>query len=317
MNKELLREGLSVIAQCKPKTGDIWEAHFGAAAIAGYFLIQGNGIKGEMAGRIIDQSFAMLAAHPYSSGQPDILIPEMEYAAAANMILAALEPTIGELHWVGHHVIYSAASLLALRELGSWGAREDIEGICLLIRSFERTIPGRSWLGYKTSEVKRLTEEAEDRFPIIENAEQLSQFILDELASFEVIYKAESHHDLIGHMLTFSHALNVLDDLGYTEYFRRGLPAVLKLVKALRYSRHLSMEDSVPLYSPVDRLPLIEAGRSEYLPLEPEYWERDYAKLDWDFGHVFKFSHSFYDHIRRVQDPKPEAFENFRSVVCS
>ncbi len=37
-NKTLLKGGLSIISQCKKETNDIWHAHFGAAAIASYFL---------------------------------------------------------------------------------------------------------------------------------------------------------------------------------------------------------------------------------------------------------------------------------------
>ncbi|TCW46225.1 hypothetical protein EC917_12878 [Bacillus thuringiensis] len=36
-NKTVLRDGLSIISQCKKQTNDIWHAHVGAAAIASYF----------------------------------------------------------------------------------------------------------------------------------------------------------------------------------------------------------------------------------------------------------------------------------------
>ena len=84
---------------------------------------------------------------------------------AETMILAELDKTIGELHWVGHAVIYSSLSLLALHELRGWGSYEDIVGISELIHSFERTIPGRSWIGYSASEVKRLQIEEATRSP--------------------------------------------------------------------------------------------------------------------------------------------------------
>lgn len=37
-NISVLKDGLSIISQCKKETNDIWHAHFGAAAIASYFL---------------------------------------------------------------------------------------------------------------------------------------------------------------------------------------------------------------------------------------------------------------------------------------
>ncbi len=33
MNRFLLTAGLAIISTCKKETGDIWQAHFGAAAI--------------------------------------------------------------------------------------------------------------------------------------------------------------------------------------------------------------------------------------------------------------------------------------------
>ncbi|PFA60117.1 hypothetical protein CN931_16330 [Bacillus sp. AFS054943] len=44
-------------------------------------------------------------------------------------------------------------------------------------------------------------------------------FILNELSKFNIIYRAESHHDLIGHMLTYSHAINIMYDLGHVFKF--------------------------------------------------------------------------------------------------
>ncbi|WP_238357823.1 hypothetical protein [Cohnella zeiphila] len=316
MNEALLEKGLEIISQCKSRTGDIWEAHIGAAAIAGFFLARDHAESPEAARRIAAQAEAM-AALQASGFSEDASGEKTDFAIASGLILEALDASIDGLHWVGHHVIYSSASLLALRELGSWGSRADIEGIVDLIRSFKNTPPGRSWLGYSASEVKKLEIEAEDRIPEIAGADQLSAFVIGELASFVAIYRAEAHHDLIGHLLTFSHALNVLDDLGHPDMFRRGLPALLKLAKALRRSRDLDPERPLSLRSPVDRLPLVRAPRSERLPAEAEYWDRDYSAEHWDFGHAFKFPFSFYDHLRRVSHPPAAAVENFRYIILS
>ncbi|MDR4347156.1 hypothetical protein FOR87_28980, partial [Bacillus anthracis] len=129
--------------------------------------------------------------------------------SAEKMIIKSLEHTIDELHWVGHNVIYAALSLLAMKELQKWGDNQDIKGITNLILSFRKTIPGISWIGFTTKEVKQLNIKAEIeielRIPI-----QLSKFILKELSQFHIIYRAEAHHDLIGHLLTFSHAINIM-----------------------------------------------------------------------------------------------------------
>lgn len=313
MGRSLLKEGLSIISQCKSVTGDVWEAHFGAAAIAGYFFVKENPMPVDTVNRIVAQSETMLDKH-LSRGAPHPLVG-IDPGDAEKMILESLEPGIDELHWVGHNVIYAALSLLAIQELGGWGTKEEILGISTLIRSFDKSIPGRSWLGYSMSDVRKLEINENDHFPAIGNAGQLSEFILSELSSFHTIYRAEAHHDLIGHMLTFSHALNILSDLGHVSYFKRGLLPLLKLVKVLRASHDLKPKYPIKLSSPVDRQPLIKADRSEWLPVEYEYWSVDYAHHDWDFGHVFKFPFSFYNHLGRVPFRMIKAIENFRYIV--
>ena len=102
----------------------------------------------------------------------------------------------------GHNVIYASLSLLAMKELQKWGDNQAIEGL-LPYFIISKTIPGRSWIGYTTKEVKQLSFEEEIQSEL-SNPTQVSQFILNELSKFNSIYRAESHHDLIGHLLTYS-----------------------------------------------------------------------------------------------------------------
>lgn len=315
MNRSLLTEGLSIISDCKKETKNIWQAHFGAAAIGSWFFAQNDRLDSGTRQQIVAQAERMVRS-VLKSNDGVAAQPIVDRSQAEAAMLNALEHTIDGLHWVGHNVIYSAASLSAIRELDGWGTEEQIAGIVDLIRSFEKTISGRSWIGYNASEVKRFSITSEDHFPAIRTPEELSAFVLEELASFPIIYRAEAHHDLIGHLLTFSHALNVLHDLGYADFFRRGIIPLLKLAKALRASRSIPSMETIKLVSPVDRLPLQPATRSEYLPVENEFWNTDYEKINWDFGHVFKFTHSFYDHLERVNSPKPSYIEAFRMIIA-
>jgi hypothetical protein len=318
-DKESLKSGLSIISTCRARTGDIWDAHIGAAAIASYFFMKDNDLPKETAASVARQAKAMVECHHggSESGATAVTRAGIGLQEAETMILAELDKTIEELHWVGHPVIYSALSLLALHELRGWGSYEDIAGISELIHSFERTIPGRSWIGYSASEVKRLQIEEADHIPEIHHPDQLSKFILGELAAFQTIYRAEAHHDLLGHMLTYSDALNLLHDLGHEDLFRRGLTPLFKLVKVLRRSRMIHPADPIRLVSPVDKMPLVESQRSEWLPTEHEYWSFDYSGLDWDFGHVFKFPFSFYNHLRRDLIAGAGAIEHFRYIISA
>ncbi|NBD25233.1 hypothetical protein [Paenibacillus glycinis] len=314
-----LSAGLGIIAACKARTGDIWEAHYGAAAIASYLFRRDNGLSAAAESAVANQTERMIAAHALRGDDHASITGsagEMPRGDAEREIVQALGGTLDGLHWVGHNFIYSALAIAALRELGTWGTADDVGGIAALVRSFKGTIPGRSWIGFRVSEVKRLAREADSETEGIGSPTQLSGLVLTELAVFKRIYRAEAHHDLIGHTLTFSHALNLLHDCGYGDLFRAGLPQLLAMVKVLRASRELDMDGDVQLVSPVDRLPLRLAPRSDWLPTEEAYWTEDHAADDWDFGHAFKFPCSFYDHLRRAADfPRDAAVENFRYIV--
>lgn len=311
-NKTVLRDGLSIISQCKRQTNDIWHAHFGAAAIASYFFIKDNNMEEEITRNMYSQTKRMLNKHNIC----EIIDSkeEIDFQSAERMIIKSLEHTIDELHWVGHNVIYAALSLLAMKELQKWGDNQEIEGITNLIISFRKTIPGRSWIGFTTKEVKQLSikEEIESE---LRNPEQLSTFILKELSQFNIIYRAEAHHDLIGHLLTFSHAINIMYDLGHRDIFQRGIRPLLKLVYVLRASQNLTSNSEITLHSPIDGLPLVEAKRAHILPTENQFWLKDYGEFDWDFGHTFKFSYSYFDHIKRAPKYKDITLEKFRFVI--
>ncbi|WP_078553811.1 hypothetical protein [Bacillus alkalicellulosilyticus] len=311
MSSDLVRKGLSIISQCKDDTGDIWHAHFGAAAIASYYLVKDFTFSQESVDRIISQSEKMIEKHSLSQVH---FTTGVDYTVAERKIVDALEETIGQLHWVGHHVIYTAYSLLAIRELGSWG-EESIDKIVQLILSFKGTIPGRSWIGYTAKDIKNMEITKDDKIPSILTPVDLSEFILKELATFQTIYEAEAHHDLIGHMLTYSHALNVIYDLGHHSLFHKGLFPVLQLVKALRKSKEITDVTSIKLVSPVDKLPLFQKQRANALPFEKSFWEKDYEGIEWDFGHLFKFTYSYLDHTNRVPALKEDTLENFRYII--
>ncbi|KEK23478.1 hypothetical protein [Bacillus gaemokensis] len=309
----VLKRGLSIVSRCKKETKDIWHAHFGVAAIASYFFSKENNLALDTVNQISSQTTAMLNKH--ALGETIDVMHGVDFQKAEDMILTALEKNINGLHWVGHNVIYTALSLLAIRELHNWGTQEDIEGIADLILSFEKTIPGRSWIGFSTSEVKRLQINNNDTISSINNPEKLSEFILKELSQFKVIYKAEAHHDLIGHMLTFSHALNILHDLGHVSFFKKGLVSLLKLVQVLRESQNLKLDEPIKLNSPVDCLPLVRKKQATALPTEELFWLKDHSHSDWDFGHQFKFSLSYFNHLQRASGYKDSTMENFRYII--
>lgn len=316
LDRRLLEEGLATIASSRERTGDLWHAHYGAGAIAAYFWVQENRLTALAAGSVIAEAKAMLRQHGTRispAASPNERLPMEE---AEVRIAGALEHTIGELHWVGHQAIYGAISLKAIRELEGWGTAQEIEQIAQLLLSFERTPPGRSWINTTVKEIRHMRLEEKDGFSEILHPVQLSQFILGEWVAFRTIYQAEAHHDLIGHMFTYGHALNMLYELGYQGLFHQGIPPFLKMVKALRLSRHIDVaSEAAILQSAVDVPPLTQAERSHALPHELEYWLTDRRCRDWYGGHVFKFPFSFYHHAKNG-GAMPEIWENFRYIIA-
>ncbi|QWU45134.1 hypothetical protein [Bacillus sp. NP247] len=304
-NTNLLKDGLSIISQCKTETNDIWHAHFGAAAIVRYFFAKDHNIDEETACNIYSQTKMMI--HKQRLGETIDYKAGVDFQSAEKTIIKSLKHTIDELHWVGHNVIYASLSLLAIKELSNWGSDLEINNIANLILSFQKTIPGRSWIGFTTKEVKRLIINNDEMQSEIKNPKQLSKF--------NIIYRAESHHDLIGHMLTFSYAINILYDLGHIELFQRGVKPLIKLVYVLRESRNLTSNAQLILNSPVDQLPLIQAKQVDTLPIENVFWLKDYNELNWDFGHIFKFSYSYFGHLKRAPEYENITLDKFRCLI--
>jgi len=315
-NRIMLASGLAILASCLKNTNDIWEAHFGAAAIAASFFIEENGLIGETAEAIVEQADRMVARHSTGDARAEEPTGRTLDALSGERIIAdALAETIDGLHWVGHNVIYAAIGMKAIRELGGWGTENEIGAIADLIRAFKGKIPGRSWIGFKTSEVKAISPPPPGELEGM-NGSELSRLVLKELAKFKIIYRAEAHHDLIGHMLTFSHALVTLEELGYADLYQRGLFPLFKLIQVLRTTRDIRPGEPIRLVSPVDREPLWPAAPSSWLPTESAYWQIDRGENEWDFGHAFKFPYSFYHHVARAGGAEAAAYNNFRRILA-
>lgn len=312
LDEHYLIKGLAAIGRCREHTRDIWQAHFGAALIAAYFFAHENDVEVEVSTQIAEQADLMISLHH------DAYLPAYPSGAVAstNKIVEALEPSIDRLCWVGHNVIYAALTLKALQHVPNAATVELVNDVAGLVRSFEKSIPGRSWIGWTGRDVRQLQITPEDEFPRLETPIDVSAFVLQELARFALIYRAEAHHDLIGHFITFSQAIALLHDLGHPDLFARAVGPLKLLAKVLRKSQNLTLETTFQLSSPGDKLPLSEAAPIPEVPLEQPYWQLDHAATDWLFGHAFKFPYSYYDHVRRAEDGVSEETEvNFRKLL--
>lgn len=130
----ILADGLTILSQCRRQTGDIWQAHYGAAAIAGYFFAKANRLTGKVEEAVTVENRRMIAKYLQTG---TVTGENVSVESAESRILAALDDTIDGLHWVGHNVIYAAISLAALHELGG-GLRHEAADIAELIVALSR-----------------------------------------------------------------------------------------------------------------------------------------------------------------------------------
>jgi hypothetical protein len=62
-NTATLVDGLSILSQSRRQTGDIWQAYYGAAAIAGYFFIKENHLSGKVEEAVAAENRGMIGKY--------------------------------------------------------------------------------------------------------------------------------------------------------------------------------------------------------------------------------------------------------------
>jgi hypothetical protein len=307
---DYLRAALTSLARQGERSRQWGDGHWGAAVAAGCFFVEESVADAECAREIERQMALFIATYA------DRFAPAIEQSSppddAVGPLLAALDGNIDRLCWVGHNVIYAALSLNALRRVPDLAGA--VPGIARLTALFDRSIPGRSWIDWTIPQV-RDTRVDETALPLSTPAD-VSRTVLEELSAFRTIFQAESHHDLIGHLLDFAQAVNLLHDLGHEGLFVRALSPLRRFILVLRSSQDLTPGQPMEITSPVDRPPLREAPAASTDPLTAAYWRRDLASCGWSGGHAFKFPYAYYDHARRVEsDLRFQSRRNFMKIL--
>lgn len=307
---DYLRAALSSLARHGERSRKWGDGHWGAAVAAGCFFVEESVADAECALEVERQIALFTAIYA------DRFTPPIERASPAHdpvgPLLAALDRNIDRLCWVGHNVIYAALSLNALRRVPD--LVEAVPGVARLTALFDRSVPGRSWIGWTIQQVRDASID-ETTWPLSTPAD-VSRAVLEELSAFRTIFRAESHHDLIGHLLDFAQAVNLLHDLGHEDLFVRALSPLRRFIFVLRSSQDLVPGQHLAITSPLDRSPLREAPAASMDPLTAAYWRRDFARCAWDGGHVFKFPYAYYDHARRVEpDLRRRSHRNFMAIL--
>ena len=133
--------------------------------------------------------------------------------------------------------------------------------------------------------------EPHDDIPVYANEPTIARCALAAFAAIEDVYPF-LHQGIVGHLLTHAHALIELARLGHGDLAAKGHDAHRLFIKL---SRNPPDEG--------DPIPHSQA-LAGFAPTTEVFWQRDHeGGREWLVGHVFKYTYSFYDLIRHVDDP--------------
>lgn len=247
------------------------DGHRGAAMVAAYLLCADNKLDGRARSRItklIDINWASSPlCKPFPEAKP---APEQ-----IGKIGAALVEGGEVLRQVGHNAIFAMLAIKAFRLLPIAATPQRIDGVCAMIRKFT---PWRD-----------VEPDREVDPPPFEDAQASARFILQE-ASAAIDRFVGFGQGFAGHMLTFGQALVELAAMGDTAWANGCRTAFRKYVTVTRRGPEHDAKRR-PDHKP-----------SDLRPTDAAYWEAR-GERTLGIGHVFKYPYSYYDLLRRAEDP--------------
>ena len=283
----------------------VWDAHFPAAVLAGYYFAAENRLTSETERKLAVQLERLIAA------KPELFVPYERAGTlsdSAAPVVEALEVSVDRFSELGHNAIFSAYALRALKDLGGTGREQTVLDLASLIRQFDLK-PASYWLRIgKGHDPRKFSLPARSIFTDGSTDAEVAGTILGELPKFKNVYTQMGSKSHIGHLLTQAQALLTLRQLGFAWLANRGLYSLECRFVLLKDSQeHASSPRS--FY----RL----ATRSSLLPVEAAFWDQDFSKCEWDEGHTFKYTFSFYKLLRLVPGAGVEAAatEKFRYLI--
>lgn len=247
------------------------DGHRGASMVAAYLLCTDNDLDTRTRSRIaelIDVNWAstpLCAAFPETGADPGRI----------REIGAALTEGAETLRQVGHNAILAMLAIKALRMIPCAATHERIDGICRLIRSFT---PWRD-----------VAPDPDVDPPPFADTVAASRFVLQE--AYEAIDRFVGFgQGYAGHMLTFGQALVELAAMGDVEWAESCRLAFRKYVTVTRLGPEPGSKPR-PDHEP-----------SDLRPVDAAYWEKR-GEGSLGIGHAFKYPYSYYELLRRADDP--------------
>lgn len=284
LDDRYLALGLTGMARAK----GWFDAHWGAALIAGYYLCKENPLAPETVAGIQSQLDSAVALRgeqfaPLPQKAPD--------EALVGQIVEALAPVVeGGLRAHGHAVIYAALSTKALRDVPGMAQPALIRSLCGLSGQIAKLA---------------VTRPRPDISTAYADNQEMIEALFDNLARFEPLLGRPSvRRPNFTHMTTHTEALLTLDELGHHDLVKSGFAG---------HAAHISAP--LPEFDAALHPRMTEASLAAIM--SHAYWDNEEHRAVWNkqwdvtenpnghwiaSGHLFKVLYSYHRLVRRIPD---------------
>lgn len=267
---------------------DVWfDAHWGAAVLAGHFLCVENRLAEETTAAIYQQLDLLISRRPEQFAEWPVEMSEP--ALIAELTRASLPALEGGLRAHGHAAIYASLAVQALRDVPQLSGPNLVAALCSLSKQIARSTPTRP------------TDKRS-----YDNNQTMIKATFDSLARFQpLLGRPEVRRPNFTHMVTHTAALVSLHDLGYRDAAEAGHPG---------HRTHIAAR--VPEFNP-GQPPQIDLERTFDRLMAGEFWSSEVNRSRWStpwneaknpngdwvaFGHLFKVLYAFHRLIDQVHD---------------
>jgi hypothetical protein len=269
-SRRLVLLGLNALARAH-ELDYFADGHRGAGMVSAHFLCVDNKLTAEAKSRIEELVDINWSSSQLCKPFPD----EKPQPARIKEIGEALVAGGEVLRQVGHNAIFAMLAIKAFRMMPGAATPKRIDGVCAMIRKFT---PWRD-----------VEPDPDIDPPPFAEAAAASRFVLRE-ASAAIDRFIGYGQGYAGHMLTFGQALVELAAMGDVKWAESCRTAFCKYVTVTRLGPEPDAKRR-PDHKP-----------THLRPTDAEYWKKR-GNNTLGIGHVFKYPYSFYDLLRRAQDP--------------
>ena len=266
-----LGRGLNALARAHHMSS--MAGHLGASLIAGYFVGRQRpklapevfaGIEGDLR-RVMDGKsvFGKTMSKKSKLNDPELFEPFPKQKPDESLIdgiAEGLEKGIDKPRQSGHNVIFASLAIRALKEYPEFATPAVVDGICKLMKMFEKQTPGSGYYGKQKGRIHghKIKLPDNDATPLYDDITGMVLTVLDETIQLNPAVHRVGYGSLV-HIINHAAAICDLADYGYGELIPRAVGS---------HRHHLRLWRNLPDVSDEEG-PL---QVSKFTPHLAEYW---------------------------------------------